>query len=79
MKQLLFTDWHLMRWIRLALGLIFVVYSLRMQDSLSGFMAVLFLFQAVFNTGCCGSRSCSMPQTGTNTVQSKEIEFEEIK
>lgn len=52
MKQLLFTNWHAMRWIRLVIGLFFVQQAIQYHELLYGFIAVFFLFQAVFNTGC---------------------------
>lgn len=78
-KQTIFTGWHFMRWIRLGLGIIFVVYAIRMHDTLSGFMAAIFLFQAVTNTGCCGVNSCTVPTAKTHSANPEEIEFEEIK
>ena len=52
MKQLLFTNWHAMRWIRLVIGLFFVQQAIQYNEILFGLIAVFFLFQAVFNTGC---------------------------
>jgi hypothetical protein len=52
MKQLLFTNWHAMRWIRIVIGLFFVQQAIQHQEGLFGFLALFFLFQAVFNTGC---------------------------
>lgn len=52
MKQLLFTNWHPMRWIRLAIGLFLIQQAIQYHEILLGFMALFFLFQAVFNSGC---------------------------
>tara|TARA_R110000868_G_scaffold174940_1_gene411809 strand:- start:21707 stop:21913 length:207 start_codon:yes stop_codon:yes gene_type:complete len=52
MKQLLITNWHAMRWIRLVIGLFFVQQAIQYHEFLFGFIALFFLFQAVFNTGC---------------------------
>ena len=52
MKQLLLTNWHSMRWIRLAIGLFFIQQAIQYQQLLFGFIAVFFLFQSIFNTGC---------------------------
>lgn len=59
MKQLLFTNWHAMRWIRLVIGLFFIQQAIQFQHYLFGFVAVFFLFQAVFNTGC-GLNRCKV-------------------
>jgi hypothetical protein len=60
MKQLLLTNWHTMRWLRLAIGLFLIQQALQSHEILLGFMAVFFLFQAVFNTGC-GLNGCNVP------------------
>jgi hypothetical protein len=52
MKKLLLTNWHSMRWIRLAIGLFLIQQAIQYQLVLFGFMAAFFLFQSVFNTGC---------------------------
>ncbi len=54
------TGWHLMRWIRLIVGLFAAVQMFLHKDLAMGIIAILFLFQAVTNTGCCGA-SCAMP------------------
>jgi hypothetical protein len=61
MKQLLFTNWHMMRWIRLMAGLFLGVGSWQMHDLWLGLAAGLLLFQAITNTGCCGSGACQIP------------------
>jgi len=61
MKQMLFTNWHTMRWIRLVSGLFLVVGSWQMHDIWLGAAAGLLLFQAITNTGCCGSGACQIP------------------
>jgi hypothetical protein len=60
MKQLLFTNWHAMRWIRLAIGLFLLQQAIQFQDMILSLMALFFLFQSVFNTGC-GLNGCSVP------------------
>jgi len=59
MKQILFTNWHFMRFLRVALAL-FLFYN-AMQTSEWFFMifGIFFLFQAVFNMGC-GTNSCKV-------------------
>lgn len=80
MKDRLLTNWHLMRWIALAVGLFFIVQGFRYLDLISGLVGGFFLFQAVTNTGClCGncavSASPSAQTTGSNV---KKVEFTEI-
>ncbi len=68
-----------MRWLRLGMGLYAVVVALQLRDPLSGFIAVLFLFQALTNTGCCGAGGCAVPSSKRGLAEVKEIDFEEIK
>lgn len=74
--QTLLTGWHFMRWLRLGLGIFIAIQAIQNHDTLSGFIAAFFLFQAATNTGCCGSNGCAVPIKKTNI---EEIEFEEVK
>jgi hypothetical protein len=78
-KQTLFTGWHLMRWVRLAFGIFFVVQAIQMHDALMGAAGGFFLFTAITNTGCCGAGRCAAPIQKENREEPKEITFEEIK
>jgi len=78
-KQTLFTQWTLLRWIRLIAGIIFGVQAIQLQDSIAAFVSFLFLFQAATNTGCCGVGGCSIPSEPKNTTPTHEVEYEEIK
>ena len=51
-KQLLFTNWHSMRWIRLLIAIFFIQQAIYYQLATFAFIAAFFLFQVVFNTGC---------------------------
>jgi len=77
-REILFSDWHLMRWLRLGLGVYIAVQAVQLHDMLAGVIAAFFLIQAITNTGCCGTRSCAVP-TKTNSDNTKEIDFEEVK
>lgn len=59
MKKVLFTNWHAMRWIRIVIGLFFIQQAVQFHEFLLGFMAVFFLFQALFNLGC-GLNGCGV-------------------
>ncbi|TZF82831.1 hypothetical protein FW774_14140 [Pedobacter sp. BS3] len=61
MRQILFTGWNFMRWLRLGAGIFFAVEALKTHDKLFGFAAAFFLFTAHFNTGCCGPAGCAVP------------------
>lgn len=62
-KQLLLTNWHAMRWIRLILGIALSIHAFVSHDVLSGLLATFLLFQALLNTGCCGASGCDIPNT----------------
>lgn len=73
----LLSGWSIARWLRLAAGLIIGVLSIRMQDELGGFIAALFLFQAVANIGCCSVKN--YPEQKSRKDKDEEVEFEEVK
>lgn len=66
MMHRLFTGWHLLRFFRLGLGIAIAIQAFRMNDFVAGFIAAIFLFQALSNTGCCGSSACHI------TLQKKQ-------
>lgn len=79
LKQTLFTNWHLMRWLRLLLGTVMASEALMRWDALSGMIAAFFLYQALTNTGCCGTDGCAMPASNADVHEIKEVSYEEIK
>jgi len=78
-KATLLYNWHFMRVLRLGLGLFIAVQAVKAHDAFSGLIAAFFLFQAVTNTGCCGSQGCSTSVPKNNSDKIEDIEFEEIK
>lgn len=79
-KQTLFTQWNLMRVIRLAAGIFLAVQALQLHDAISGFISAILLVQAFTNTGCCGVSGCAVPTTTKNSDSTiQEVEYEEIK
>jgi len=79
LKQRIFADWHLMRWLRLLFGIIFIVQAVQMKDLLVGLIAGFFLVTALTNTGCCGSRSCATPRVRKQEEEPENISYDEIK
>jgi len=80
MKATLFTGWHFMRWLRLALGFIIGISAFQIHDSISGFVAAFFLLQAATNIGCCGAGGCSTTTPSKNNEDTTTaIEYEEVK
>ena len=78
-KEILFQNWNFMRLLRLGLGIYIAVQAVETLSVFSGVVAAFFIFQAVTNTGCCGSNGCSVPTKKSNSDKTEEIEFEEIK
>ena len=78
-KETLFNNWNFMRFLRLGLGIYITVQAVETLSILSGVVAVFFLFQAITNTGCCGSNGCTLPTKKSNSAKTEEVKFEEIK
>lgn len=78
-KQILFTGWHFMRWLRLAFGVFFIIQAIEMHDILIGAVGGFFLFTAITNTGCCGAGSCTVPIRKSRKENIEEVSYEEIK
>lgn len=79
LKEKLFTGWHLMRVLRMAFGIIFVVQAIMMKDALVGLMALFFLYQGITNTGCCGESCTPMNDKSHRKTGVDDITFEEVK
>lgn len=78
-KQTLFSGWHFMRWLRLVLGIVFMVQAIQMHDTMVGIIAGFFLVTAITNIGCCGAASCAAPKINAKENSPEEISYEEIK
>lgn len=79
LKQMLTTDWHVMRLFRLAAGLFIGFQAWQDGSWLIGLLAGIFIVQALTNSGCCGATGCSTPNKDTNIEPDNEIQFTEIK
>ena len=78
-KQTLLTNWNFMRFLRLGIGIYIAIQAIETQSAFAGLVAVFFLFQAITNTGCCGSNGCAVPIKKSNPDKTEEVDFEEIK
>jgi hypothetical protein len=83
LKKRVFTNWHTMRWVALAIGIFFAGMAFVYKDAFTGVLSAFFIFQAVTNTGCMVSQSCGVPAGTTDmnqdTSNKNEIEFTEVK
>lgn len=77
LSKQLFTNWHPMRWVALAFGLMLGYNWLVNSAYLSGWLSIFFLFQAITNTGCLAGQ-CA-PKAVTVDDQIEDVEYEEIK
>ncbi len=84
LKQRLLTNWHLMRIMRLGIGIMLLVMGIQNKDWAMGLFSVFFLYQAVTDTGCCSSQACYTPPSAKdpaslNRAEGEDVEYEEIK
>lgn len=78
LKELVFTGWSGMRWLRLGLGILILIQGIKSHDWIMNIIAASLLLQALFNAACCGTSGCYAPNKKTNEVNT-EIQFEEIQ
>ena len=57
MKELLFTNWHIMRWIRLTFTLFLFAQAYILREWMFIAFGLFFLVQVLLNLGC-GSNGC---------------------
>ncbi len=61
MKKMLFTNWHIMRVIRLVFAIGISYHAIATEHYFFLLFALFFLLQAIYNTGC-GPQGCEVPQ-----------------
>lgn len=59
MKEIILSNWTIIRVIRLLLGLAVIVQAVVLKDTLLGVAGLLFSSMALFNRGCCGQAGCA--------------------
>ena len=77
MKQGLFNNWSIFRFLRLSIGIAIIVQAVAAKDVLFGIAGLLFTGMAVFNVGCCGMGGCNT-LTKKNSETTKDITYEEV-
>ena len=77
MRNMLLTNWHFMRFIRLAVGIALIIQAFTAHDYVPGAIALFFLYQAIANVGCGGSGSCIVPRNSIGNKLGKEQATEE--
>ncbi len=61
LKRRLLSGWHLARWLRLVFGGVLLVQATDTGGYFVGAIALLLLYQALTNTGCCATGACPVP------------------
>jgi hypothetical protein len=61
MKNILFTNWHAMRFIRLAFALFLFFQAYETQEWFLVAFGIFFLIQVIFNAGC-GANGFQIPK-----------------
>ena len=80
LKQRLFTNWHLMRVIRLGLGIWVLVMAIQSKDWVMGIFSAFFIYTALAGVGCCGPQGCYVPDAkAAHTAKTCDAVYEEIK
>lgn len=72
------SGWHLMRILRLAIGIAAGIEAIRSHDYVIGAFAAFLIYQGLTDTGCCGTASCFVPPA-RDTKDTEDIKYEEIK
>ncbi len=81
LKYRLTNNWHLMRIMRLGIGVMILIMAFQTKDWVPGLFAAFFLYQAIADVGCCGSAGCDAGPSRRQYTAPKDItiEYEEIK
>lgn len=78
MKQVIFSNWNFIRFLRLGLGIFIIAQSVIAKDWTMGILGLLFTIMPVFNIGCCGAGGCVTTPSKRNAETSKDITYEEV-
>ncbi len=65
MKELLLSNWHIMRIFRLAFAVFLFVQAYNTHEWFFIIFGLFFFIQALFNSGC-GSKGCAIPKNKYN-------------
>lgn len=76
----IFSNWNLMRVVRLALGVFIIGEGVNSHDWSFILLGGVFTLMPIFNIGCCANNSCQTSLKKNNTdANSDEVTFEEVK
>jgi len=72
LTQRVFSNWHLMRVIRLVLSVWLLVMAVQGKDAAMGGLALFFLITTIAGVGCCGPQGCRVPERRVTDRSDKE-------
>jgi len=78
-KQRLFSGWHLMRVLRLGLGIWILVMAIQTKDIATGLFSAFFIYTALAGVGCCGANGCYVPESNIAEDKANDVDYEEVK
>ncbi|MBS1909730.1 MAG: hypothetical protein JST03_07640 [Bacteroidetes bacterium] len=73
-----FSNWNLMRLLRLAAGIFILIQGLQVHEWIFIIAGLWFTLMPLLNIGCCGSASCNTPMKQWKNKNDRE-NFENIK
>lgn len=76
MKKI-FSNWTIIRFLRLGMGIAIIVQAFVAKDILFGFLGLLLTAMPLFNMGCCGTQGCYTPPAKA-IEKTDEIIYEEV-
>lgn len=79
MKNTILTNWHLFRFIRLAIGLYLLIDGIRTEMWMLIGLGALFTIMPLLNKGCCAASSCNVKTKNSSKFDSDEMICEEVK
>jgi hypothetical protein len=77
MRQTIFSNWNMMRFLRLVIGIAIIVQAFMAKDIMLGLAGIFFTSLPVFNIGCCAGGNCYVPAK-KEASKNKEIHYEEV-
>lgn len=78
MKEYL-KQWNVMRFIRLALGLLIIIQGVSMHQWGFIILGLLFSLMPILNIGCCSTQGCKPNINRKSNRNVTDISYEEIK
>ena len=79
LKQMLGTQWDVMRILRLAVGLWIGAEAVSSMQIFPALVSVFFLYQAITGTGCCGTQACAPTRRPGRSTGVEDVDYEEVK